>query len=276
MRFKDFLIRMSRRDVSNSFDRRAFVRSPLPGSLAGLERIGKGAGSQCHRKGHGALCGGVPRGLSSRGRAVSPRAELRNQMYPGRGGAASVGSGGLAAHAKRDRALSVRGSNRAASAAARGAAAAAVASAALPSSGELGEGVVWESDGGFLSVFERTMELPDPDEPPGEGDESAGGTGGGDELGGASPGIGSLGRVRRQTVRWHVTGSPRCNFTSVVVFAYDTRSKVPPPPWLPMLHCCAAFARSARSMRWPDRCCAHPNGRRARLSASMRRAPTRG
>ncbi|KAJ1477375.1 hypothetical protein T484DRAFT_1906436, partial [Baffinella frigidus] len=224
-------------EVSNSgFDRRSFVGAPLPSSLVGLERIGKGPDRGLCRRGHGALCGGVPRGLSTRGRAVSPRAEtraeLRNQMQPARGTpAAAAGAGAGAGLGRGERGLSVRAAASAAgTAASRSAAAIAAATAAarLSSVGKVGEEVVWESGVGALSVFELTKELPDPDDPAGGGEDGEGGGGGGgvDEgRGGPSSGSGTLGRSKRRTVRWHVTGSPLCNFTSVVVFAYDSRSR---------------------------------------------------
>lgn len=88
------------------------------------------------RRGHGALCGGVPRGLSTRGRAVSPRAEtraeLRNQMQPARGTpAAAAGAGAGAGLGRGERGLSVRAAASAAgTAASRSAAAIAAATAA--------------------------------------------------------------------------------------------------------------------------------------------------
>ncbi len=61
-----------------------------------------------------------------------------------------------------------------------------------------------------MAVYERLVEFPD------------GGDGGGED-GGA--GMGAVLENKKKMVKWHVMGSPVCNFSSVVVFPFDSRSK---------------------------------------------------
>jgi len=180
-----------------------FVTSPLPRPFAGLERIGKGATNVC-RKGHGALpCRTSTRSWSSkhdRGRQLSPSAFLHHGT-----------NSGNQKRQQRSRALSVRKTAN-------------TAMNTKLSPGEIvQEDIAWESPYGVLTVYERRIRVHD-DDGGGNGSGGSGGGGGGGNSDDFPPLVGGL-KKEGKVVRWHVVGSPLGNFSSVVVFPFDSRTK---------------------------------------------------
>eukprot|EP00293_Proteomonas_sulcata_P011841 CAMPEP_0184308294 /NCGR_PEP_ID=MMETSP1049-20130417/16783_1 /TAXON_ID=77928 /ORGANISM="Proteomonas sulcata, Strain CCMP704" /LENGTH=321 /DNA_ID=CAMNT_0026620945 /DNA_START=33 /DNA_END=998 /DNA_ORIENTATION=+ len=83
------------------------------------------------------------------------------------------------------------------------------------------ENKAWESSFGALTIYERVVEHPDDDPNPSAEDGEAGGTPDGGMPLITKPAVRS---DNKRKLRWHVWGSPMCNFTSVVIFPYDSRT----------------------------------------------------
>ncbi|EKX49575.1 hypothetical protein GUITHDRAFT_104537 [Guillardia theta CCMP2712] len=85
------------------------------------------------------------------------------------------------------------------------------------------EDIAWESPYGVLTVYERRIRMQD-DDGGGGGPDGNGGGGGGGNSDDYPPLVGGL-KKEGKVVRWHVVGSPLGNFSSVVVFPFDSRTK---------------------------------------------------
>ena len=220
----------------------------LPGPLAGLERIGGkgGTGAGVCRTGHGALpCRAGGRSLSKeRGRPLSPFMTRKGIEggSPGTGGAAAASSGRdwrtnqvpssrtpsvqrTQAPRKRELPSSPSSMSRATRARPKTAMHASAVSGKSQDYQILGESILWESPYGAMTVYERTVRFPY--------DDPAGGNPGAD--GHDDPGadghddVPSLAKrldasPQGKTVRWHIVGCPLGNFSSVVIFPYDSRT----------------------------------------------------
>ncbi len=212
-----------------------FVHSPLPRPLAGLERIGGkgGASAGVCRSGHGALpCRAGGRSLSKeRGRPLSPnfmgaRKELERTASSATGGAAaskgdwSARSNRLSpsrVHAPSQRTREMPGPSPMPRA--RGTRAGRGVQTKMSAAQEyeiLGESVLWESPYGAMTVYERTVRFPD-DLPGGGG---AGGSGDDDAPALEKADVDAEGKI----VKWHVVGCPLGNYSSVVIFPFDSRT----------------------------------------------------
>ena len=221
-----------------------FAPATLPRPLLGLERIrgnkGGGAAPGVCRTANGAPCRAGGRSLSKeRGRPLSPfmGGERRLGPSPGAGGAAAASAsrdwkgrgshvspspGRAVHHAARSRDLPSGGASAMGGAAGprsvravRSGQPATAMSATAHGYQVLGESVLWESPFGAMTIYERTVRFPDDDA------GSSGGGGDGDD-------VPSLAKVdasaEGKTVRWHIVGCPLGNFSSVVVFPYDSRT----------------------------------------------------
>jgi len=223
----------------------AFVSSPLPRPLSGLERIsGRNAQAGVCRTGHGALpCRPGVRSLSKeRGRPLSPFMTARRELEVGAGRSPT---GGAAAAASRDwnaRNSHVPSSSRGSpvhhtqvprrelgastpsplSRSHRGPRAVrngktALAAATAQEYEILSESVLWESPYGAMAVYERTVRFPDHS------------PSGGDPDGDDDSDVPALAKkldssAEGKTVRWHIVGCPLGNFSSVVIFPYDSKT----------------------------------------------------
>lgn len=217
-----------------------FVHTPLPRPLAGLERIGGRGGSSAGvcRSGHGALpCRAGGRSLSKeRGRPLSPFMGARKELEGDNNAraSASMGGGGTAATkdwSGRSRRLSpsrvqspsqrqrdMPGPSPMASGGRGGPRAVRSVKTAMSATHQyeiLGESILWESPYGAMTVYERTVRFPDDE--PGLPDG-----GGGDDV----PALDSKrdADVEGKTVKWHIVGCPLGNFSSVVIFPFDSRT----------------------------------------------------
>jgi hypothetical protein len=217
----------------------AFAPAPLPRPLLGLERIrankGGGAAPGVCRTATGTPCRPGGRSLSKeRGRPLSPFVgERRLGPSPGAGGAAAASAsrdwntrgahvspspGRAMHHTARKNELSGSSASAIAGSAARRVRPVRTATAMSANTKEyqvLGESVLWESPFGAMTIYERTVRFPDDD-----AGGSAGG-GGGDDV----PSLAKVdGLSESKTVRWHIVGCPLGNFSSVVIFPYDSRT----------------------------------------------------
>jgi hypothetical protein len=216
----------------------AFAPAPLPRPLLGLERIrankGGGAAPGVCRTAFGAPCRPGGRSLSKeRGRPLSPFVgERRLGPSPGAGGAAAASAsrdwtrgahvspspGRTMHHTARKHELSGSSASTISGSAARRVRPVRTATAMSANTKEyqvLGESVLWESPFGAMTIYERIVRFPDDD-----AGGSAGG-GGGDDV----PSLAKVdGLLEGKTVRWHIVGCPLGNFSSVVIFPYDSRT----------------------------------------------------
>jgi hypothetical protein len=81
----------------------------------------------------------------------------------------------------------------------------------------LSESILWESPYGAMTVYERTVRFPD-DEP---GSGSPDGSGDDD-----APALAATiqSEAQGKTVKWNIVGCPLGNFSSVVIFPFDSRT----------------------------------------------------
>ena len=219
-----------------------FAAPQLPRPMAGLERIRRQRGGSVCRTGHGALpCAGGRSLSKERGRPLSPFMSARRGLEPSH--SAGVGARGARDwNAQRGSTLSPSqafvppprkrelttspvavGLPTQRAARSRGSRVRTDMSATASSSKGyqiLGENVLWESPFGAMTIYERVVRFPD-DEP------GSGNPGGGDDDGGAdtTPALSSLNDLSEvKTVKWHIVGCPLGNFSSVVIFPFDSRT----------------------------------------------------
>ena len=223
-----------------------FVHAPLPQLLLGLERIRNkngGAGAGVCRTGNGAPCRAGGRSLSKeRGRPLNPfmnarrgspgsgavgaaaTSSSRDWNMPNAGGHVSSSPGRSAHHTQASRKRELPGSpspmSRSHRSVHKGSVRSGKATAMSATAQDyqvLGESVLWESPFGAMTIYERTVRFPDNDpgggsNPDGDGDDDV-------------PSLAKLDASGEgKTVRWHIVGCPLGNFSSVVIFPFDSRT----------------------------------------------------